>query len=64
MDVDEKKTEAAAATAVTYGVTSAPMPKPKPQPIAMIVDRPYIMLVQDQLGQIHFIARINDPRTK
>ncbi len=64
MDVDEKKTEAAAATAVTYGVTSAPMPKPKPQPIAMIVDRPYIMLVQDQLGQIHFIARITDPRTK
>jgi len=62
MDVDEEKTEAAAATAVTMVPVSAAPPRPRPAPTPMIVDRPYVMLVTDTLEQIHFIARINDPR--
>lgn len=60
VSVDEDGTEAAAATAVIMGVTSAPVA----EPIAFTVDRPFIYLIRDdQTGNILFIGRITDPAT-
>jgi serpin B len=55
--VDEKGTEAAAATAVIMGPTSAMQPD-----LSLIVDRPFIFLIRD-LGtqQILFLGRVLDP---
>jgi serpin B len=56
--VDEKGTEAAAATAVIMGVTSAPIG----EPITITVDRPFIYLIRDgQTGGILFLGRVVDP---
>jgi serpin B len=56
--VDEEGTEAAAATAVIMGVTSAPAG----EPITFIVDRPFIYLIRDgQTGSILFLGRVLDP---
>ena len=56
--VDEKGTEAAAATAVVIGETSVPDPD-----IIMPVDRPFILLIRDtNTGTILFMGRILDPR--
>jgi serpin B len=56
--VDEKGTEAAAATAVIMGVTSAPVG----EPITITVDRPFIYLIRDgQTGGILFLGRVVDP---
>jgi serpin B len=53
--VDEKGTEAAAATGVVVGEDSAPMP--------IIADRPFLMIIQDDLtGAILFVGRVTDPR--
>jgi serpin B len=55
--VDEKGTEAAAATAVIIGTTSAPTDPP-----SFIADRPFIFLIRDrQTGVILFMGRILDP---
>jgi serpin B len=55
--VDEKGTEAAAATSVIMGPTSALLP-----PQELIVDRPFIFVIRDlQSGQILFIGRVLDP---
>ncbi|GAA2589893.1 serpin family protein [Actinomadura fulvescens] len=56
--VDEKGTEAAAATGTGVGVTSAP-----PEPAVKVVfDRPYLMLVRDtRTGEPLFLARVADP---
>jgi serpin B len=55
--VDEKGTEAAAATAVIVGVTSAPA-----FDVTMTIDRPFIFLIRDiPTGQILFVGRVLNP---
>jgi serpin B len=57
ISVDEAGTEAAAATAITMGVTSAPMPG-----IALTIDRPFIFVISDlKSGQILFVGRVLNP---
>ncbi len=55
--IDETGTEAAAATAVIIGDTSAPLPQ------TLHVDRPFLILIRDiSTGAILFIGRVVDPR--
>ncbi len=55
--VGEKGTEAAAATAVVIGVTSAPA-----NPLNLVVDRPFLFFVRDEpTGAILFMGRVTDP---
>lgn len=55
MRVDEEGTEAAAATSVTVGVTSAPP--------GITVDRPYLLAIRERLsGTILFLGAVRDPR--
>jgi serpin B len=55
--VDEKGTEAAAATAVIVGVTSAPL-----FDVTLTIDRPFIFLIRDiPTGQILFVGRVLNP---
>lgn len=59
VSVDEAGTEAAAATAVIIGVTSAPAPE---QTVTMNIDRPFIFLIRDiQTGTILFVGRVVNP---
>jgi len=59
LDVNEKGTEAAAATAVTIVTVGARLNPPKPEPF--IVDRPFIMLIRDDVtGSIMFAGRITN----
>ncbi|MDP3879504.1 MAG: serpin family protein [Dehalococcoidales bacterium] len=58
--VDEAGTEAAAATAVIVGVTSAPVDPP----MEVTIDRPFIFLIRDiETGAILFIGRVLNPGT-
>jgi serpin B len=59
LDVDEKGTEAAAATAVTMEVTSArPVEKLK----VFTADRPFILAIRHQAsGAVLFLGRVADP---
>jgi serine protease inhibitor len=58
VSVDEKGTEAAAATAVIMEMASAPMG----EPITFTVDRPFIYMIRDQqTGTILFLGRVMDP---
>ncbi len=60
--VDEKGTEAAAATAVVMMELSARFEKPK-EPIHVKVDRPFIYAIQHvPSGACLFIGRVTDPR--
>ena len=55
--VDEKGTEAAAATAVIVGVTSAPL-----FDVTLTIDRPFIFLIRDiPTGQILLVGRVLNP---
>jgi serpin B len=55
--VDEEGTEAAAATAVVVGVTSAPV-----EQAAMTINRPFIFLIRDTAtGAIIFVGRVLNP---
>jgi serpin B len=55
--VDEKGTEAAAATAVIMEAMSAPMQK-----VHLVVDHPFIFIIRDlKSGQILFIGRVLNP---
>jgi len=57
ISVDEEGTEAAAATAVVVGTTSAPA-----DPVDLTVDRPFIFLIHDaETGAILFLGRVLDP---
>jgi serpin B len=57
VSVDEEGTEAAAATAVVVGVTSAPM-----EPIQVKIDSPFIFLIRDmETGSILFLGRVLNP---
>jgi serpin B len=56
--VDEAGTEAAAATAVGVGATSAPTDPP----VDVVVDRPFIFVIRDTItGCPVFMGRIGDP---
>jgi serpin B len=58
MRVDEDGTEAAAATAVTMQVTSAP----PANPVSFVVDRPFAFLLRDrQTGAVLFTGVVSDP---
>lgn len=57
VSVDEAGTEAAAATGVVVGVTSAP-----PEPVEVVVDRPFVFVIRDaRTGTILFVGRVVDP---
>jgi serpin B len=61
VDVDEKGTEAAAATAAVM-VTGASF-APRPPPIEFRVDRPFLFLIEDKpTGTILFLGRVVNPR--
>ena len=52
--VDEVGTEAAAATAITIGITSAPVPT-----LTLAIDHPFIFLIRDrQTGLILFMGKV------
>jgi serpin B len=58
--VDEKGTEAAAATAVvgSFGCSAAPTPRGTP----IVVDRPFLYAIRDvQTGAVLFLGRVLDP---
>jgi serpin B len=58
VDVNEKGTEAAAATAVAIGLTSAPG-----QSYTITLDRPFLFLIRDNAtGTLLFVGRMADPR--
>ncbi len=55
--VDEEGTEAAAATAVVVGITSAPV-----DPREVRIDRPFLFLIRDiETGAVLFIGRTLNP---
>ncbi len=57
--VDEAGTEAAAATAIVVGITSAPMPS---EPLVLRLDRPFIYAIYDrQTGAIMFLGQVLNP---
>ena len=59
VEVNEEGTEAAAATAVMVGVTSA-APRPDPR---FVADHPFVFLIRDQgTGAVLFMGRLTDPR--
>jgi serpin B len=59
--VDEKGTEAAAATAVAMMTATAFVPKP--QPVEVKVDRPFLYAIQHvPSGVCLFLGRVTDPR--
>lgn len=61
VDVNEKGTEAAAATAVVMQLKSA-LPEPVP---VFRADRPFLFLIREKsTGRILFIGRLNDPLKK
>lgn len=64
LEVDEKGTEAAAATAiVSIVVSSARISPPPPPPIPFHVDHPHIMLIRHEpSSMVLFLGRITDPR--
>jgi serpin B len=54
VEVNEEGTEAAAATSVGVGVTSAP------QVFTMRVDRPFVFAIRERLsGTVHFLGLMN-----
>ena len=62
LNLDEKGTEAAAATAVAMA-KSAAMIRDKPKPIEVRVDRPFLFAIQHVAsGACLFLGRIADPR--
>jgi serpin B len=60
--VDEKGTEAAAATAVVMMRATA-IARPKPPPVEVKVDRPFVYAIQHvPSGVCLFLGRVTDPR--
>lgn len=59
VSVDEAGTEAAAATGVVVGITSAPS-----APVEVTVDRPFVFLIRDvETGAILFVGRVVNPNS-
>ena len=62
IDVDEKGTEAAAATAVVMMMATG-LAQPKPPPIEVKVDRPFVYAIQHVPSDVClFLGRVTDPR--
>ena len=60
IDVDEKGTETAAATAVEMVAAGAPA-----EPVEITVDRPFIFALRDlDTGAILFLGRITEPGSR
>ena len=60
IELDEKGTEAAAATAVVVGLRS--MPTPMPKPLKVEVNRPFFYGIQDaKTGNCLFLGNIQKP---
>lgn len=60
VDVNEKGTEAAAATAMTMEAGAAPMKPPK----LFIADHPFVMYIRDKkTGAILFMGRVAEPKS-
>ncbi len=60
VSVTEEGTEAAAATGITIGVTSAP-----PAPKSFIAEHPFIFLIRDmKTGSLLFMGRVLDPASR
>lgn len=58
--IDEKSTEAAAATAVVMKLRSAPMPEDAP--VEFRADHPYLVLLRhERTGAILFMGRVAQP---
>jgi serpin B len=56
--VDERGTEAAAATGVVVGLSSMPA-----GPVQLTIDRPFIVVIRDDTtGAILFAGRVLDPK--
>lgn len=64
MDVDEKGTEAAAATAVVIVPVAAPIrPKEPSKPIVFRADHPFLFVIRDnRTGAVLFIGRMMEPK--
>lgn len=61
VEVNEKGTEAAAATMV--GVQGGSMPRPKPEPKVFRADRPFVFAIRDNTsGSILFMGRLANPK--
>ena len=61
LELDEKGTEAAAATAVTMAYAGAAAPRQKP--IDLKADRPFLFAIQHaESGACLFLGRVSDPR--
>ena len=59
MDVNEEGTEAAAATGISIGVTSAPVPT---KPEEFHADHPFAFaIVDNRAGSVLFLGRVLDP---
>jgi serpin B len=59
ISVDEEGTEAAAATAISFGAEEEAPPPPKP--VVFRADRPFLFLIRDRKdGLIYFIGRVVD----
>jgi serpin B len=57
--VDEDGTEAAAATGMVAGLTSAPLEPP----LTLVVDRPFVFAIRDDAtGALLFLGRMADPK--
>ncbi len=62
VEIDEKGTEAAAATAVVM-MRAMSMPVEKPEPVEVRVDRPFLFAIQHRpSGACLFLGRVTDPR--
>ena len=60
IDVDEKGTEAAAATAIVMRATAMPA-----EPVTLTIDHPFLFALRDQeSGAVLFLGRITDPTTR
>jgi serpin B len=60
--MDEKGTEAAAATAVKMVAVTAMLPPPEPPPQVFNADHPYLFFLRDvRTGLILFMGRVADP---
>ena len=62
IDVNEKGTEAAAATSTVMRATAMRRPMPEPPPIIFRADHPFLFLIRDtRSGSILFMGRLSDP---
>ena len=62
VDVDEKGTEAAAATAVVMAPTSAAVPREPQKPVVFRADHPFLFMIRDnRTGAILFMGRMLQP---